>query len=41
MAAERDPFAFLEFGRFRIVRHRRELLADERPLRWVVAPSTR
>ena len=28
MAAERDPFAVLEFGRFKVVPHRRELLVE-------------
>jgi DNA-binding winged helix-turn-helix (wHTH) protein len=28
MDGERDPFAVLEFGRFKVVPHRRELLAD-------------
>ncbi len=28
MAAERDPFAVLEFGRFKVVPHRRDLLAE-------------
>ena len=28
MAREREPFAVLEFGRFKVVPHRRELLAD-------------
>src|SRR5262249_24373479 len=28
MDGEREPFAVLEFGRFKVVAHRRELLAD-------------
>jgi predicted ATPase/DNA-binding winged helix-turn-helix (wHTH) protein len=32
MAAVPEPFATIEFGRFKIVRHRRELLDDGRPI---------
>src|SRR5262249_2210097 len=32
MYGERDPFAILEFGRFKVVPHRRELIADGRPV---------
>src|SRR6267143_285714 len=32
MDGERDPSAVLEFGRFKVVRHRRELLADGQPI---------
>ncbi len=32
MDAELDPFAVLEFGRFKVVPHRRELIADGKPV---------
>src|SRR2546425_1347957 len=32
MDGERDPFAVLEFGRFKVVPHRRELIADGKPV---------
>jgi predicted ATPase len=32
MDGEHDPFAVLEFGRFKIVLHRRELIADGKPV---------
>ena len=32
MDAERDPFAAVEFGRFKVVPHRRELLVDGTPV---------
>ena len=32
MESERDPFAVLEFGRFKVVPHRRELIADGKPV---------
>ena len=32
MDGARDPFAVLEFGRFKVVPHRREFLADGQPL---------
>ncbi len=32
MDGERDPFAVLEFGRFKVVPHRRELLIDGQPI---------
>src|SRR2546427_12897830 len=32
MDGERDPFAVLEFGRFKVVPHRRELIVDGKPV---------
>src|SRR2546425_942227 len=32
MDGERDPFAALEFGRFKVVPHRRELIVDGKPV---------
>jgi DNA-binding response OmpR family regulator len=41
MAAVPEPLATIEFGRFKIVRHRRELLDEAGRSSWAGARSTR